>query len=251
MLKVHLDPETNLASRRPDIIQAHIDWLTAQPGLEKPNAAILDIGCGPGLYCHELTRRGYQTIGFDFAPAALDWAQKTAATENLACRFFHADLTDLPADFAAKTGPVDAITFWFVEFNSSARGTIAAFLPRLVECLKPGGLFILEYQPWDLFVQDDSTQWQMVENSVFADTPHLWLEEFGWDAENAVETHVHWILDQKSGNLQRYVQRHHAFTDTELMSLLFEAGLVEPIVHPPITGQAEEFEFPVVVTRRR
>jgi len=250
MLKVHLDPETDMASRRPDLIQHHLDWLTSQPGLDQPGARILDVGCGPGLYNHELARRGYRSVGFDFAPAPLAWARDTAAAEGLDCTFLDADLTDLPPDFPAQVGPLDAITFWFGEFNTFDRDQAAAFLPRLAACLKPGGLFVLEYQPWDIFVQEASTQWKMVPASVFADTPHLWLQEYGWDEALAVETHVHWILDQKSGTLQRYVQRHHAFTDEELVSLLSAAGLVEPMIFPPITGQTDEFEFPVVVTRR-
>ncbi len=253
MLAVHLDPETHMASRTPDIIAHHLDWLIAQLRLaDKPDTAtILDVGCGPGLYCHELSRRGHRAIGFDFAPAPLDWARRQATTEDLNTAFFAADLTDLPDDLAQTTGLVDAITFWFGEFHSFPPAAVENFLSRLAKCLRPGGLFVLEYQPWDLFVQQDSNEWETCDSSVFCDQPHLWLQEFAWNDDARTEVHVHWIIEQESGNLHRYEQCHQAWSDDELVEVLARVGLSDPTFHPPITGVAEEFEFPMLVTRRR
>jgi len=251
MLDVHLDPSTHMASRSPDVIARHLDWLAAQ--LESTTGTeshILDVGCGPGLYCHELARRGYKTTGFDFAPAPLAWAKSTAETEKLDCRFQEADLTALPEDFAAQVGPIDAITFWFGEFHSFEPPVATKFLSRLTDCLKPGGLFVLEYQPMDIFVTEDSSEWSAREKSVFCDVPHLWLQEFHWDEAARAEVHVHWIIEQQSGNLKRYIQCHQGWPDDELVELLAGAGLVDPVFHPPVTGIDERFEFPIIVTRK-
>jgi len=251
MLDVHLDPSTHMASRAPDVISRHLDWLTTQfASAPEPNLHILDVGCGPGLYCHELARRGYQATGFDFAPAPLDWAKTTAATENLDCRFLHADLTALPADFPDQVGTFDAITFWFGEFHSFRPEVAAKFLPQLAACLKPGGLFVLEYQPWDIFVMENGTDWSAHEKSVFSDEPHLWLQEFHWDEAERTEVHVHWIIEQKSGNLKRYIQCHQGWRDSELVALLADAGLQDPVFHEPVTGIDDRFEFPLLVTRK-
>jgi SAM-dependent methyltransferase len=256
MLDVHLDPTTHMASRAPEVIGAHIDWLQEQlevsADLNRPadQYRILDVGCGPGLYCHEQARRGIPSTGFDFAPAPLAWAEKTAKAEQLDCKFLNADLTNLPDDFAQTIGPQDAITFWFGEFHSFPADQVTQFLARLAECLVPGGLFVLEYQPWDEFVQEDSSDWSSQEKSVFCDEPHLWLQEFGWDEKAKTEIHVHWIIPEQSGILQQYVQCHQAWTDEQLVAMLAAAGLESCVFHPPITGVSEEFEFPVVVSRR-
>ncbi len=256
MLAVHLDPETHMASRAPDVIHAHVDWLEAQlevaQGLRKPASGcrVLDVGCGPGLYCHEQARRGMPSVGFDFAPEPLRWARETAESEKLDCRFLSADLTALPPDFAEQIGPQEAITFWFGEFHSFDAGQAADFLVRLAACLVPGGLFILEYQPYDLFVQEDSADWTVHSNSVFCDRPHLWLQEFGWDEDAQTEIHVHWVMDAESPGVQRYVQCHRAWTDEQLVQMLAAAGLESFVFHPPITGVSEEFEFPVIVGRK-
>ena len=251
MLDVHLDPSTHMASRAPDVILRHLDWLTAQLASNAGSGAhILDVGCGPGLYCHELARRGYEATGFDFAPAPLAWAKNTAESENLDCRFLHADLTALPGDFAEQVGTFDAITFWFGEFHSFRPEVAAKFLPRLAACLKPGGLFVLEYQPWDIFVMENGTDWSVHEKSVFCDEPHMWLQEFHWDEAARTEVHVHWIIEQQSGNLKRYIQCHQGWPDDELVALLADAGLMDPVFHEPVTGMDDRFEFPLLVTRK-
>ena len=251
MLDVHLDPSTHMASRSADVIARHLDWLAAQlPPAVKEGGHILDVGCGPGLYCHELARRGLRTTGFDFAPASLNWARSVAQAENLDCRFLEADLTRLPHDFTQQAEPVDAVTFWFGEFHSFAPQIAGEFLPRLADCLKPGGLFVLEYQPWEIFVKEDSSEWSAVEKSVFCDQPHLWLQEFYWDESARAEVHVHWILETASGNLGRYIQCHQAWPEDELVALLASVGLGDPVFHPPITGIDERFEFPLLVTRK-
>ena len=254
MLEAHLDPDTNMASRQPEVIHKHVDWLAAQllsSGQSPDQVHILDVGCGPGLYLHDLAGRGFQTTGFDFSPAPLEWAKNTAAHHGLDCRFLKLDLTQLPNNLPDLVGPVDAITFWFGEFHSFDSPTARDFLPRLAGCLRPGGRLFLEYQPWDLFVKEDSTEWSWQESSVFCDHPHLWLQEFAWVEDQTTEVHVHWIIEQDSGKLKRYIQCHHGWTDSQLTGLLAEAGLVDPVFHPPLTGAPEEFEFPVLVTRRR
>jgi SAM-dependent methyltransferase len=253
MLAVHLDPDTHMASRRPETIDRHVSWLAnhlADRGLVGSRVHILDVGCGPGLYQHQLARRGFRTTGFDFAPAPVAHARKEAARQGLDCRFFEMDLTRLPEDFAGQVGPVDAITFWFGEFHSFGPELVDGFLPRLAEVLRPGGVFVLEYQPLNIFFQEDSTQWSWQEESVFCPRPHLWLQEFGWDPRRLVETHVHWIVERDSGKLHRYVQCHQAWTDEDLVARLEQAGFVDPVFYPPITEVDEEFEFPIISTRR-
>jgi len=253
VLEVHLDPTTHMASRGPDVIDRHVEWLEEQlesvPATDGPRH-VLEVGCGPGLYCHELARRGLKATGFDFAPAALAWARQTAANEGLDCQFMEADLTRLPDDFAAEVGPVDAVTFWFGDFHGFPDAAVAEFLPRLASCLKPGGLFVLEHQPLEDYEHSDSTNWTSRDRSVFSSAPHLWLEEFFWHEAESTEVHVHWIIDQDSGSLTRYVQCHRAWDEEELVDLLADVGLVEPVYHPPITGIDEQFEFPVLVTRK-
>jgi SAM-dependent methyltransferase len=254
MLAVHLDQSTQMASRTEDVISSHVRWLWNTLKREGPpgdgKLHILDAGCGPGLYCHELARRGARATGLDFAPAPLAYARQVTQREELDCHFFNLDLTSLPADLCETVGYADAVTFWFAEFHSFRPPVAQCVLRDLAQCLRPGGLFVLEFQPYNLFPKQPSQEWQACQRSAFSDEPHLWLQEYNWDEKAQAEINVHWIIEAKTGKLQRYAQSHQAYREAELVSLLTKAGLGDPTFHPPVAGISQRFEFPLCVTRK-
>lgn len=65
MLKAHLDPDFEGASRKLSFIEKSAAWLS---GLVPPSdyPQLLDIGCGPGIYAEKFARAGYQVTGVDF-----------------------------------------------------------------------------------------------------------------------------------------------------------------------------------------
>jgi SAM-dependent methyltransferase len=267
MLAIHLDDTTHMASRAGPVVTAHVDWLVARleaagrrrnggrrSGGGEPTGGgwrILDVTCGPGLYCHELARRGWPSVGVDIAPAALRHAREVAATESLACLFLAADVTALPADLPERLGPLAAVTFWFGEFHSLPRADGARLLGELATCLEPGGLLVLEYQPWETFPREPETAWTVTRRTPFHDGLQLWLQEWAWDENEHALVDVHWILDAERGRLQRFEQCHRAYRDEELTEMIAAAGLVEHARHGPITGCDPSFEFPVLVAVRR
>ena len=248
MLRAHLDLLTPAATRPAEIVARHIDWLERR--LPASGARVLDVCCGPGLYCHELARRGHRTVGCDVAPAALAWAAETASAEDLACTFHTADLMrPFPAGLAA-TGPFDAVTCWFGDFHAFPAPIAERLLEESAALLAPGGLVALEIQPWDEWDQEEGLTCERVEQSIFCDVPHLWLQRHRWDAATDTEVHAHWMLAEESGELTRYVQCHQAWRPDRLADLLTKSGLGRPEWHDPIAGVEEGFEFPVLVARR-
>ena len=81
MLKFHLTQEHDLASRRFEIIDKHVDWIHNKLG-EKPSK-ILDLACGPGLYSNRLTKLGHSCRGIDFGPASIKYAREQAIKEKV------------------------------------------------------------------------------------------------------------------------------------------------------------------------
>jgi 2-polyprenyl-3-methyl-5-hydroxy-6-metoxy-1,4-benzoquinol methylase len=73
MLKAHLNPDNDLASRRPQTIQKSADWLIASLGLQAGDS-VLDLGCGPGLYAARLAERGLRVTGVDYSRRSVDYA---------------------------------------------------------------------------------------------------------------------------------------------------------------------------------
>ena len=71
MLREHLTQSHDLASRRREKIDAHVEWIHREVLAGSP-ARILDLACGPGLYASRLARLGHRCVGIDFSPASID-----------------------------------------------------------------------------------------------------------------------------------------------------------------------------------
>ena len=62
MLAVHLSQEHDLASRRSEKIDRHVDWIFSEVLGSQPSR-VLDLGCGPGRYALPLADRKTGSAG--------------------------------------------------------------------------------------------------------------------------------------------------------------------------------------------
>ena len=60
----------------------------------RPLGRALDLGCGRGQYTPELARRGWEAVGVDYVPAAIEAARRRSSH---AATYVIADVTDLSA----------------------------------------------------------------------------------------------------------------------------------------------------------
>jgi len=82
MLREHLSQDHDAASRRTEKIERHIAWIYAAL-LAGQAGAVLDLGCGPGLYSQRLASRGCACTGIDYSPASVRYAREMADREGL------------------------------------------------------------------------------------------------------------------------------------------------------------------------
>lgn len=71
---------------------------------------VLDVGCGTGEHTILLTRLGYDVLGIDFAPEAVQQARRNAEAKGVGARFEVADATNLP-DLPGYDTIVDSALF--------------------------------------------------------------------------------------------------------------------------------------------
>jgi SAM-dependent methyltransferase len=64
---------------------------------------VLDAGCGAGEHTILLTRLGYNVLGIDFSPNAIEQARENAATKRVDARFEVGDALNLPEEPAYDT----------------------------------------------------------------------------------------------------------------------------------------------------
>ncbi len=66
-----------------------------EAGREPPYGRALDLGCGTGRWSVELARRGWQVVGIDVVPKAIDAARRRAREAAVDVEFIEGDSTAL------------------------------------------------------------------------------------------------------------------------------------------------------------
>jgi SAM-dependent methyltransferase len=119
-----------------------VDWLLRSVDA-RPDAAILDAGCGTGRVAVELTRRGHRVVGVDSDPVMLEAARVKAPD----LRFILADLAH-PALVTAAAEPrgFDLIVAAGNVMIFLEHGTEPAVVSNLAHLLRPGGLLVAGFQ---------------------------------------------------------------------------------------------------------
>lgn len=100
-------------------------------------------GCGRGHDVRLLADRGYDTVGFDFAPAALTAARALAERDGVSASFEHRDIFSLAADYAnAFDGLWEYTCFCAIDPRRRAE-----YVRVLEAILKPGGWLLACFYP--------------------------------------------------------------------------------------------------------
>ena len=138
MLKHHLDPAVDISSRKHAFIDRSASWIIERFTLQ-PGKAVIDFGCGPGLYTQRLARCGAQVIGVDFSANSLEYARKQAAAENLDIQYIQQSYFEYEG-----TNRVDLISMIFCDFCAMSPSQRALMLNKFTCLLKPGGQVLLD-----------------------------------------------------------------------------------------------------------
>jgi SAM-dependent methyltransferase len=130
-------------SRFDDAYKSHTaPWVIGEPQpaiveLERSgliSSKVLDIGCGAGEHTILLTRLGYDVLGVDAAPTAIDQARANAAAKGVDARFAVADAMNLGDEQRYDT-IVDSALFHIFDDADRSR-----YVASLHAALRPGGV---------------------------------------------------------------------------------------------------------------
>lgn len=227
MLEEHLSQEHDMASRRSATIDAHVDWIHGELLGGRPSR-VLDLGCGPGLYCERLARLGHECRGIDYSPASIRHARREASNlgEGVTAPIY--ELGDLrEADYG---GPYDLVMQIFGELNVFKSSDAALILGKARRALAPGGAILLELHSYATVeaMGRGSPSWEASAKGLFSPEPHLLLVERHWDEARSAATIRYDLVDARSAEVRSYAQSIQAWTDSGYASLLKEAGFAEP-----------------------
>ncbi len=230
MLKEHLSQKHDAASRRTALIKKHVDWIHRFALDEKPSR-ILDLGCGPGLYCARLSALGHACHGIDFSPASIAYALKNASE---GCTYTLADMRS--TDFGSG---YDLVMLIFGEFNVFKSEEAQQILDKACRALNPGGKLLLEVTTYDAVYElgNQPATWYSAENELFAEGPHLCLMESFWDDDQTVAIERYYIIDAASGEVTSHSASTQAYENDELADMLLRAGFRALDFYPSLTGK--------------
>ena len=138
MLKAHLNPEFNGASRKLDFINKSADWITR---IVRPSEfnELLDIGCGPGIYAERFAQFGYSVTGIDFSKRSINYATSSAAKQNLNIQYLYQDYLNMNLN---KT--FDFSTLIYCDYGALSSEDRKTLLKVVYTHLRPGGKFLLD-----------------------------------------------------------------------------------------------------------
>ena len=236
MLKEHLSQAHDMASRRFELVDQHVDWIHHALLSAKPSR-ILDLGCGPGLYANRLSRLGHRVVGIDFSPASVEYARRQAQAESLPATYFQQDIRQ--ADFG--TG-FNLAMFIFGELNVFKPAEARRILQKAWQALLPGGQLLLEVSTFEGVKQigEQPRGWYTAESGIWSEHPYICLSENFWDPGQAAATERFYIIDGQTGAVTSCAATSQAYSEDQFRSLLAGCGFEGINFYPSLAGAQAE-----------
>ncbi len=242
MLKYHLNQETDLASRRIEIIDKAVSWFDKQLGLS--GKSLCDLGCGPGLYAQRFAAKGATVTGVDFSKQAIDYAK---ANTDKSIRYLVADyLND-----ELSTG-FDIITLIYMDLCVLSPEQRSKLLGRMRKMLNPGGYIVLDVPGMGMLkVREESTQIEdRLMGGFWAEGDYVGIQKtLIYEAERLVLDRYAIVEPGQTWQIYNWAQH---YTPEAITAELHDAGFVVTEMAGDLTGAAlaTESDAIAVIARR-
>ena len=246
MLKAHLNPDNDLASRRPETIQRSVDWLIESIGL-RAGDSVLDLGCGPGLYAARLAEKGLRVTGVDYSRRSIDYATEFARQNNLDIHYRDQDYLTLEDE-----NQYDAALLIYGDFCPLSPEQRKRLLANIRRALKPGGSFVLDVTtPIHRQKHGNRNGWYAVETGFWKPGPHLVLEE-GFDYPEQSIFLDQAIVIEESRKVSVYRNWFQDFTRETITRELDAGNFTVRSVWSDLTGTpySEDTEWIGIIARK-
>jgi len=155
MLKNHLDPNTDIASRKEETIKKTVSFLINQYHLDN-SSSICDFGCGPGLYTNLFEQHKLNVTGIDFSHNSIDYARKQNTNVNyIEANYLSVDTKET----------YDLITLIYYDFCVLSPNDTSTLLYNIKKHLKDDGIFFFDVLNMNHFNQAIETSETYRENN--------------------------------------------------------------------------------------
>lgn len=246
MLKFHLDPNEEAASRRPETIDRTVSWIMQALGLQ-PGERVLDMGCGPGLYTARFTQKGLQVTGVDFSQNSIDYAVEYALQHGLDIAYRCQNYLQLDDD-----SQFDAILLIYGDFCPLSPQQRVRLLANVRRALTPGGRFVLDVTtPRARQRAGLKNHWYISQGGFWKPGPHLVLEQgFAYNDDIYLDQY---IVVENDGKVSVYRNWFQDFTAEKIRAELEVNDFIVESLWGDLTGAPyqEESDWIGIIARRR
>ena len=218
LLKIHLNPEIDLASRTKKSIDGTIEFILKF--CNKTGLQILDLGCGPGLYAERLAESGHRVTGVDFSETSIEYASNRAGIMKLNIDYLCKDYLTL--DFKEK---FDIVLLIFTDFGVLVPLEREKLLANIHMALKPDGTFIFDVVNTKNSDQkfQEKKNWTFETCGFWKDSPYLELTNGFNYPDEKVFLQQHIIIDQTE-KIKTYRFWTHYFENADILKILTNSG---------------------------
>lgn len=172
LLEAHLDFGDDAASRKPELINKSVEWIT-QLAPPKEDTRLLDLGCGPGLYCERLYKKGYKVTGMDFSKRSVSYAKDIAKEKDHKIEYYYMNYLDLDYE-----NEFDVVILIYCDYAVLSPQDRKKLLTKIFRALKKNGIFI-----FDVFtafryknMKVETKDWDISNGGFWNPEQHLCLE---------------------------------------------------------------------------
>lgn len=234
MLAAHLDPDTDAASRRPEAITRAVEWILSLP--LPAGAALLDLGCGPGLYTRQFSEHGLRVTGLDFSARSIQYARQHDPKTDYVLQDY------LAMDYEAA---FDIATLIYYDYGALVPEERRRLLGLVHRALKPGGVFLFDVRtPVDSRGKSDSTSWDRNPDGGFWNPdPHLCLNARYYYGETA-EVSRTVVVDDRGPRPYNIWDCY--FTRQSLLDETAPAGFSEGRFYRDVAGEPYSEDSPTI-----
>ena len=224
VLTAHLDPNTDDASRRPEIVDLTVSQILHQLDAcsDRPvsGARVLDLGCGPGLYAEKFAAAGHRVTAVDISSVALEHARASARRRGLEIEYLEEDMLRLELP-----GPFDLVTVIYGEFCALTDSERSRFLRKVLGWLRPGGLFAFDVftERYARRVRDGNDWYVGARGGFWAADRHLVLEQTFHYPERSASV-ARYTIVAEDGSWKQYNVWWRHYDRAEIRQIVASAG---------------------------
>jgi SAM-dependent methyltransferase len=231
MLSSHLDPDSDGASRKHTAIDKEVRWILEASGLHDGDS-VLDLGCGPGLYCVRFYQNDLSATGMDYSRRSIQYAKRYAENNGLDIEYVLQNY--LTIEYNARFHLITLINYDFGVLPDEDRDKLVR---RIYRALRPDGYFVFDvFTPHHHDETCESRTWSYKETGFWRATPHLVLEEVFKYPQHSVLLHQCTVFDGKR-DVAAYRIWDHAYTRESIGEVLLQNGFSDMRFYADLTGR--------------